>query len=162
MNPSRRILWVAILATSLLVLLAGCGGGSGAPKVDWKVKISGAVSEPLEVTYAELAQMPQIDLNDILMQKSTGEDETHSFTGTSLAEVLKKAGVNDTPAAITALASDGYAVEISQDELQDAIIALKQDGEWIADDKDHGPIRLVCPHTPANRWVFQVVEIQVQ
>ena len=26
---------------------------------------------------------------------------------------------------------------------------------------DHGPIRMVCPHTPANRWVFQLMELQV-
>ena len=44
----------------------------------------------------------------------------------------------------------------------DGIVALKEKGEWIAEaDPDHGPIRLVFPHTPANRWVFQIQEIQV-
>jgi hypothetical protein len=64
--------------------------------------------------------------------------------------------------SITSVAGDGYAIEISKDELQDCIVALKENGEWIAEaDPDHGPIRMVCPHTPANRWVFQLQELQV-
>jgi hypothetical protein len=43
-------------------------------------------------------------------------------------------------------------------------VALKSGGEWIVDvpeEEGKGPIRLVCPETPANRWVFQLQEIQV-
>ena len=41
-------------------------------------------------------------------------------------------------------------------------MALKDGGEWIADvTPDNGPIRLVTPETPGNRWVFQLIEIQV-
>jgi DMSO/TMAO reductase YedYZ molybdopterin-dependent catalytic subunit len=106
--------------------------------------------------------MPQTELKDILMEKSTGEDSTGSWSGVPLAEVFKKAGISDDFVSITAIAADGYAIEISKDELQDAIIALKENGEWITEaDPDHGPIRLVTPHTPANRWIFQLQEIQV-
>lgn len=159
-TPNRSLCGIVLVAILLAAALAGCGGG--APKVDWQVKITGAVDTPLTVSYAELTKMPQTDLKDILMQKSRGEDETHSFTGVALSEVLAKAGVTS-PVAITAVAADGYAVEISLEETAGAMIALKQDGQWIAtQDKEHGPIRLVCPNTPANRWVFQLQEIQVQ
>jgi len=41
-------------------------------------------------------------------------------------------------------------------------VALKDDKDFIAKtDPDKGPIRLVCPNTPANRWVFQLKEIQI-
>lgn len=155
----RKWALVAIAAVVLAVSLVGCGGG--APKVSWDLQVTGG-AQPVTLSYAELAKMPQTDLVDVLMQKSRGEDEVHSFTGVDLSEVFGKAGVTG-PAAITAVAGDGYAVEISSEELAGAIIALKQDGEWIANaDKDHGPIRLVCPNTPANRWVFQLQEIQIQ
>jgi hypothetical protein len=63
---------------------------------------------------------------------------------------------------VVALASDGYALEISRSELEGAIVALKDAEGWIANtDKEHGPIRLVCPKTPGNRWVFQLTELQV-
>jgi DMSO/TMAO reductase YedYZ molybdopterin-dependent catalytic subunit len=154
---SKKI--VVVMSLLLILALAGCGGG--APKVDWTLGVSGAVSNPLALSYTDLADMPQSDLTDILMEKSLGEDTTGNWSGVALAEILDQAGAGEY-VSITAVAGDGYAIEISKDELQDAIVALKENGEWIAEaDPDHGPIRLVCPHTPANRWTFQLMELQV-
>jgi DMSO/TMAO reductase YedYZ molybdopterin-dependent catalytic subunit len=154
---SRKSLFITVLLLS--AVLAGCGGA--APKVDWDLSVSGAVSSPLTLSYAELAGMPQTELNEILMERSLGEDTIGDWSGVTLDEILKKAGAGEY-VSITAVAGDGYAIEISKDELQDAIVALKENGEWIAEaDLDHGPIRLVCPYTPANRWVFQLMELQV-
>jgi len=143
----------------MLVSLVGCG--SSAPEVDWTLKVSGGVSSPLSMAFADLAKMPQTDLKDVLMEKSRGEDTTGSWSGVLLTDLLTKAGAGEY-ATITAIAGDGYAIEVSKDELENAIVALKENGEWIATgDPDHGPIRLVTPKTPANRWVFQLQEIQV-
>jgi DMSO/TMAO reductase YedYZ molybdopterin-dependent catalytic subunit len=140
------------------VVLAGCGG---APKVDWTVTINGG-STPYTITYAELVKKPQVDLKDILMQKSMGEDEVVSWSGVALDGLLEEAGITSV-SGVTATAADGYAIEISADELKGAIIALKRGGEWITKaEPDKGPVRLVCPETPANRWVFQIQEITVK
>lgn len=150
--------WFVVLSL-LAVLLAGCG--AAAPKVEWTLGVSGSVGTPLSLSFADLAGMPQAELTGILMEKSLGEDTTGDWSGVALTELLAKAGAGEY-VSITAVASDGYAIEISKDELQDAIVALKENGKWIAEiDVDHGPIRLVCPHTPANRWVYQVTELQV-
>jgi len=149
---------VLLVALLLVLVLAGCGG---APDVDWTLGVSGAVDNPLTLSYAELAEMPQADLGGILMEKSLGEDTTGDWSGVALDEILSQAGAGEY-VSITAVAGDGYAIEISKDELQDAIVALKENGEWIVEtDPDHGPIRLVSPYTPANRWVFQLMELQV-
>ena len=155
----RKIV-VLLVALSLVVGLAGCGGG--APKVEWDLKVSGAVSTPLTLSYSDLAKMPQTDLNDVNMEKSTGEDEVSSWSGVAIEEIFKQAGASPNYTSITATAADGYAIEISKDEMAGGIVALKEKGAWIAEtDPDHGPIRLVCPKTPGNRWVFQLQEIQV-
>jgi DMSO/TMAO reductase YedYZ molybdopterin-dependent catalytic subunit len=149
---------VGTIGLVFVVALVAC---SGAPNVDWTLQVSGAVDSPLALSYAELAGMAQVELKDILMEKSVGEDEVGSWSGVSLDEVLSKAGAGRF-ASVTAVAADGYAIEVSKDELQGGIVALKENGEWISKaDPDHGPIRLVTPHTPANRWVFQVQELQV-
>jgi hypothetical protein len=148
------------LVTLLLALvLSACG--AAAPDVDWTLDVTGAVSSPLALTYSELVDMPQTDLSDILMEKSLGEDTTGDWSGVALSELLDQAGAGEY-VSITAVAADGYAIEISKDELQDAIVALKENREWITEaDPDHGPIRMVCPYTPANRWVFQLQALQV-
>jgi len=159
MKRLRRGLRGASLLLLFALLVAGCG--SGAPSVDWRLTVSGAVASPLTLSYGDLASMPQVELKDILMEKSQGEDQVTSWSGVSLDEIWKKAGVTDY-VAVTALAADGYALEISKAELDGAIVALKDATGWIVNtDKDHGPIRLVCPKAPGNRWVFQLTELQV-
>lgn len=150
------------ISVVLALLLAGCGGG--APQVNWELKISGAVDNPLTLSYADLVEMEQVDLSNVQMEKSTGEDEVGSWSGASLDAIFQQAGASANYVSVTAIAADGYAIEITKDELQGAIVALKKDGEWIteaASEADKGPIRLVCPQTPGNRWVFQLQEIQV-
>jgi len=157
MHKRRNWSWI-LIGLGLLIALSAC---AGAPRVDWTLEISGAVDTPLTLDYGTLVQLPETDLEDILMQKSLGEDEIGSWSGPSLDLIFERAGVSDY-SSVTATAADGYAIEISRDELQNAIIALKKDGTWITQaEPDRGPIRLVCPETPANRWVFQIQKIQV-
>jgi DMSO/TMAO reductase YedYZ molybdopterin-dependent catalytic subunit len=153
----NRLYLLIILA--LAILLTGC---DGIPNVDWELAINGNVNAPTTFTYQELAEMEWVDLSDVLMEKSRGEDEVRSFSGVPIKQLLETAGVPEEYSSITAKAADGYAIEISMDEMVDGIVALRQSGEWITDiDPDAGPIRLVFPETPANRWVFQVTEITV-
>jgi DMSO/TMAO reductase YedYZ molybdopterin-dependent catalytic subunit len=157
----RRQHWLWIAALALLTLtLTACGG---TPNVDWELRVTGDVDTPLNLSYAELTEMEQKDLNEILMEKSLGEDVITSWSGVPVDAIFEQAGVGDY-STVTALAADGYAIEITKDEMQDAIVALKTSGEWIpnvTEEEGKGPIRLVCPETPANRWVFQLQELQV-
>ena len=152
--------WILALSGLLVVFaMAACGG---APKVDWTLTITGAVDDPLSLSYKELAAEPQAALNELLMQRTHGEDSVGDWSGVALDALLERAGAVEGWVSITALAADGYAIEISRADLEGAIVALKAQGEWIAKaDPDHGPIRLVCPLTPADRWVFQLTELQV-
>lgn len=152
-----KFFWFPVLA--LAFLLTACGG---APKVDWTLTVSGDVTSPTTFSYQELSEMEMVDLSDVLMEKSRGEDEVRSFSGVPIDRLLSTAGAPENYSTITAKAADGYAIEISKDEMVDGIVAMKQSGEWLPDvDPDAGPIRLVFPETPANRWVFQVTELVV-
>ncbi len=153
----------ALLILVAVVALAACKG-DGAPNVDWTLSVTGDVATPLSLTYRELTEMPETDLTDILMEKSLGEDEVTSWSGVALETVLAQADAGSFSTLI-AIAADGYAIEISAEEAQNGIVALKRDGEWIprvAEEENMGPIRLVTPETPANRWVFQLQELQVK
>lgn len=151
---------LAILLVALAIGLAACSGG-GAPKVDWNLDISGAVTKPLTLSYADLARREQVTIENVLMRRSQGEDTTNTWEGPSLAAILEEAGASASARATTCTAADGYAIEIPIADLQDAIVALKQDGAWSADDEKSGPIRIVVPDLPANSWIYQLVKIEV-
>jgi DMSO/TMAO reductase YedYZ molybdopterin-dependent catalytic subunit len=162
MNKEKKTITKRISSTFLIVLLALLTACSGAPNVEWELAVTGEVDNPTVFTYKELADMPQVDLTDVLMEKSRGEDEIRSFSGVELAVILELAGATEDFSSITAIAADGYAIEITPDEMVDGIVALKDGDDWIVkSDPNAGPIRLVFPTTPANRWVFQVNEIVV-
>jgi len=157
----RRTHWIVVFTFAFLVasVLTACGGG--APRVDWELTVSGAVENPTTFTYKELTQMEQTALTDIMMEKSEGEDETTSWHGVAVDLLFEEAGA-EAYTSVTAVASDGYAIDITFDEMQGAIVALKKGDQWITEaEPDKGPIRLVSPETPANRWVFQLQELRV-
>jgi len=158
-EPSKKSIkfqWLILFTIPLLLIACGT------PNVEWNLAISGEVNSPTTYTFDDLSKMEIVDLDDILMERSHGEDEVRSFCGVPLEELLELAGAPDDFSTITARAADGYAVEISRNEMENGIVALKQGGKWIASvDPDEGPIRLVFPDTPADRWVFQVTEIVV-
>ncbi len=162
MNKNRKAKNRRYSFSLLFVLVALLTACSGVPKVEWELSISGEVTNPTVFTYAELAELPQVELNEVMMEKSRGEDEVRSFSGVDLSLLLEKAGAPAVFSSVTATAADGYAIEISSDEMVSGIVALKDNGDWIVNsDPNSGPIRLVFPATPANRWVFQVKEIIV-
>lgn len=147
------------LVILIITLLAAC---SSTPNVDWELSVSGAVSDPTVYTFKDLTDLPQVTLEDVFMERTRGEDEFRSFGGVELSLILEQVGAQDNLSSITAIAADGYAIEIIADELVDGIIALKDGNDWIVNSNpQEGPIRLVFPATPANRWVFQVTEIIV-
>jgi DMSO/TMAO reductase YedYZ molybdopterin-dependent catalytic subunit len=162
MKKVNKSVFTFVCFALLIFLSAGLTACSSAPNVEWQLAVTGEVDNPIIFTYKELADMPQVDLTDVLMEKSRGEDEIRSFSGVELAVILEMAGAKEDFSSITAKAADGYAIEISPDEMVDGIVALKDGDDWIVkSDPNAGPIRLVFPTTPANRWVFQVNEIVV-
>jgi len=151
-----------VITICILFLTASIAACDVTPNVEWDLSINGAVGEPILITYQELLELDQTDLDNVFMDKSVGEDEYGSWSGVTVDHLLSKAAVDPDYVTVTAVAADGYAIEISKEELMGSIVALKENGEWIHKaDPEHGPIRLVCPQIPANRWVFQVMEIQV-
>lgn len=162
MNKEKKTVSKRISFTFLIVLLALLTACSGAPNVEWELAITGEVDNPTVFTYKELTALPQVDLTDVLMEKTRGDDEIRSFSGVELAVILEIAGAAEDFSTITAIAADGYAIEITPDEMVDGIVALKDGGDWIVNvEPEAGPIRLVFPTTPSNRWVFQVNQIVV-
>jgi methionine sulfoxide reductase catalytic subunit len=153
----RRMLAALLVGLTLALALTSCSSGEN---VDWELKVLGAVSNPLTFSYDDLAGRAQTTLDDVLMDRSEGEDDTGTWEGVALSELLDEAGATDAASSVVFRAADGYEREVDLAEVNDAIVALKENGESLAGDEKSGPIRIVVPGLPASRWVGQLIEIE--
>ena len=103
---------ILLVFVSLAIGLTACATH---PNVDWKLKISGAVNKPLVLNYADLARMPQTELKELLMQKTTSEDTINTWVGVPLDDIASKAGADPQYAAIPILMLTSIARDTGMD-----------------------------------------------
>jgi Oxidoreductase molybdopterin binding domain len=142
-----------------------------APAEDPIVKVGGNVPKPIELKLSDLSAMPR---TDVRAKDREGKDITYS--GVSLAELLRAAGLKLDPASmpsrdivasyILVEAADGYRAVFALAEIDpaqtDRVILLADHKEGKPLSGNEGPFRIVVPgeKRPA-RWVRQVQTILV-
>lgn len=152
----------------LFILLSFCS--IVAAQTDFKLKVSGEVTQPLELSLSDLSKMPQKEA--VIKDK---EGNTHIYSGVPIQDILTKAGVPSGKALhgtenfskyVLVKCSDGYQVLFSLAELdasiqdKNVILADHIDGKMLL--KEKGPLRIIAEgeKKPA-RNSYQVTELIV-
>jgi DMSO/TMAO reductase YedYZ molybdopterin-dependent catalytic subunit len=125
----------------------------------WKISVVGAVSNHLQLTLAELIEMPRTTVEAELScyGQPLAEGE---WTGVKLWSVLEEAGINDMGGAVTFKAQDGYEIQdfpFTEATRSDVILAYELDGVPLPE-----TIRLVVPNANGNVWIKLITQITVQ
>lgn len=164
---------IAILALCLAGVspaMHGQAAASSSTAVSAQLTVSGDVEKPLSLSMDDLRHLPRQTTS--VKNEHAAKDEV--YEGTSLAGLLKQAGVAQGPRLrgkamatyVVAEGADGYKVIFSLAELDSdfedsgVLVADTLDGKPLGDKL--GPLRLVAPHDkrPA-RWVRMLRSIQV-
>ncbi|HEY3241440.1 MAG TPA: molybdopterin-dependent oxidoreductase, partial [Acidimicrobiia bacterium] len=141
----------------------------GPPRVDvdgWRLRFSGMVEHPFELTYEELLALPMVEEYVTLscVSNEVGGDlvGNAAWRGVPLATLLERAGVKDGADQIVGRSVDGFTVgfptEIATDG-RHVLVAVGMNGELLP--LDHGfPARLVVAglygYTSATKWLEEV------
>ena len=128
----------------------------------YRLRVSGLVDRPLELTYDEIRCLPRIQNKPLLVCPDTFEDRA-TWAGTPLREVLKRAGVQAEAQQVQFVAADGYKVTLSLERALKPtnFLAYEWEGEPLP--RLHGfPLRVVLPDEIGAYWVKWLVEIHVQ
>ncbi len=111
------------------------------------------------------ADYPSEEVTTKLVWGGTRFDGIQRFSGVPLAEVLRRAGLVDDPqAAVLVSSQDGYRSLLSFGELfwsplgRRILLADRMDGQLL---DENGKLWLVLPDSSANRYVREVVAIEV-
>jgi len=139
------------------------------PRVDldrWRLKVTGMVDRPFEVSYAELMAMPQVEA-DIMLSCVSNEvggslAGTARWQGVPLAEVLRRAGVKQGASQVVGRSVDGWTAGFPTEMVfdgRDALVALGMNGEPLP--QAHGfPARLVVSgvygYVSATKWLKEI------
>lgn len=140
-----------------------------APVIDagsWRLRITGMVDTPLELTYDDLLAGPLIERHIILacVSAEVGGPLVGNgrWLGARLADLLRQAGVQAGATQVVGRAVDGFTAgfptEVALDG-RDALVAVAMDGLPLS--RIHGyPARLVVPglygYLSATKWLKEI------
>ena len=136
--------------------------GDFAPTVnpnDYRLRIDGDVSNPLELTIDMLQAMPTV-INDATISCVEGWSASVKWEGIPLSHLLSLAGAPDNFDHVTVKSVTGYAVNLGQNDAKfsETLIALKARSLPLT--VEHGyPARLVLPMRRGLEWVKCVGEV---
>ncbi len=125
----------------------------------WRLRVSGAVRQPLELSLAELAALGQ-DADDAVLDCTGGWALRTSWTGARLGRLLDAAEISVASRVVTIRSVTGWYARMPIDEARRALLATHVVGQPLP----HGngaPCRLVAPDRRGLEWVKWVTEVEV-
>ncbi|MGW2152804.1 molybdopterin-dependent oxidoreductase [Nonomuraea sp. NPDC001699] len=139
------------------------------PQVDpraWTLRIHGMVDKPVELTYAELLNLPltEADITLTCVSNEVGGPYVGNarWLGVRMADVLRRAGLQPGADMLLSTSEDGFTCGTPVDVVMDgreALFAVAMNGEALP--FEHGfPVRQVVPglygYVSATKWVVDV------
>jgi DMSO/TMAO reductase YedYZ molybdopterin-dependent catalytic subunit len=128
----------------------------------YRLRVTGLVDRPLELTYDQIRCLPRVEAAPELICPGVFVDHAH-WAGTPIAEVLALAGVQEGAVEVQFISADGYTKSLSlQTALDQAnFLAYEWDGEPLP--RLHGfPLRVVIAEGTGNQWTKWLVEMNVR
>jgi DMSO/TMAO reductase YedYZ molybdopterin-dependent catalytic subunit len=139
------------------------------PRVDadsWRLRVSGLVEEPFELTFDELLDMDLVEepVTIACVSNEVGGDLVGNavWLGVPLTELLDRAGVRPEGTQVVGRSTDGFTAGFPTDVATDgrvAMVAVGMNGEPLP--TDHGyPARLIVAglygYVSATKWLTEI------
>jgi hypothetical protein len=125
---------------------------------DWQLHVSGLVSNPLDLSLADLAAMPQTTVEATILCVDFPNQPVASgkWTGVKLSTLFEQAGVMPSAIKVAFYAADGYStdLDLATATYGNIIIAYQKDGAPLGE-----TLRLVVPGKWGYKWISQVTDI---
>jgi DMSO/TMAO reductase YedYZ molybdopterin-dependent catalytic subunit len=128
----------------------------------WRLRVTGRVERPLELTYDQIRCLPKVQASPDLVCPGFFVDRA-TWVGVPIAEVLALARPLADATEIQLAGADGYQTTLSLKAGMDRanFLAYEWEGEPLP--RLHGfPLRAVIPGAEGNQWTKWLIEIRVR
>jgi DMSO/TMAO reductase YedYZ molybdopterin-dependent catalytic subunit len=122
----------------------------GVPKIDlttWHLTTNGLVDKELNLTFAELQQLPQLKLTRDFHCVTTWSIKDVVWEGVSFRDLAQSTGVKPEASWVMFRCADGYTAPVPLEDamVEDSLIAFKMNGKPIPEPQGF-PARPFIPH----------------
>lgn len=135
------------------------------PDIDfaaWRLRISGQVEQPLELTYDEIRCLRRVQESLPLVCPGFFEDFS-TWAGVPIKDVLALAGVKPGARSAEFVSADGYSVNMPLERALEPANFLAYEWQGQPLPRLHGfPLRVVIPDGGGSQWVKWLVEVRVR
>jgi hypothetical protein len=167
MQSHRTILIPVVGVLVLSIALAACGSAatptpapaaptattapvSGTATSSVELTVSGAVSNPLNLTDAELHAMKQSSVSAVPPKQTTAV----SYSGVLFSDLMAQTQVASTATSLVLTGSDGYSATIDLPTLEACTTCM------VAFTSTPGSLYAVMPDQPGKVWVQDLITLQ--
>jgi len=128
----------------------------------YRLRVTGLVDHPLELTYDQIRCLPKVEAKPLLVCPGFFEDQA-TWAGAPIAAVLNLAGVQIGARRVEFVSADGYTTSLSLERAFDRANFLAYEWEGGPLPRLHGfPLRVVIPAAQGNQWTKWLVEMRVE
>ncbi len=128
---------------------------------NYRLKIDGLVSDPLELEYDNITSLPSVSL-DATLKCVSGPSDRAVWKGVPLSYILDMAGANRNAQDVIFWAADGYSSSLNMTEAraENVLLCYEMNGEPLPHDQGF-PLKIVVPGHYGYKWVKWITEIEV-
>jgi hypothetical protein len=159
--------FLSILASGMMIPAASFPRALAASSSD-NLVVQGLVSNPLNLTYAEVESLPQVSEIALLQCVDAPSGKPYNWTGVPLFYLLNLANVQPGAIKVVFYGSDGFSSSLTIDKAMDptTLLALKVNGTTLPQTTTQGlptgyPYKVVPPNKYGYKWVGLVDKIEV-
>jgi DMSO/TMAO reductase YedYZ molybdopterin-dependent catalytic subunit len=130
------------------------------PNVDidtWRLRVRGDAGLPMDLSYADIADMPQREAS-VVLDCTGGWWSEQVWSGVSLLALLEGAGMSEAATRVEVISVTGHRWTFDRSDVERAILATHVGGVRLS--AGHGyPLRLVVPNLRGFLWIKWVGDV---